>query len=84
MTDQQIFDEVRTYIANTFLDGDAKGLDEKTPLLQTGIVDSMGIMDLLGFVRDRFGLDLPEEEVRPENLENIPVIVGLVRRYSKS
>ncbi len=84
MTDQEILQEVRTYIANTFLDGDSKGLDENTPLLQTGIVDSMGIMELLSFIRDRFSLDLPEEEVRPENLENLKVIVALVNRFKKS
>lgn len=84
MTDQEIMQEVRAYIATTFLDGDDKGLDEKTPLLQTGIVDSMGMMDLLSWIRDRFGLDLPEEEVRPENLENLPVIVAMVKRFRKA
>jgi acyl carrier protein len=84
MTDQEIMQEVRSYIATTFLDGDDKGLDEKTPLLQTGIVDSMGMMDLLSWIRDRFGLDLPEEEVRPENLENLPVIVAMVKRFRKA
>lgn len=81
MTDQEIMQEVRTFIAQTFLDGDDKGLDEKTPLLQTGIVDSMGMMELLSFIRDRFELKLPEEEVRPENLENLGVIVALVKRF---
>lgn len=84
MTDQAIYHEVRSFISTTFLDGDDKGLDERTPLLQAGIVDSMGMMELLSFLRDRFALALPEEEIRPENLENLEVIVALVNRCKPS
>lgn len=81
MTDAEIMQSVQAFITENFLDGDGAGLTETTALLQTGIVDSLGMLKLLVFLRDRFQVNLPEEEVRPENLMNLRAIVALVRRY---
>jgi acyl carrier protein len=81
VTDAEILQSVLDFITETFLDGDGTGLTETTALLQTGIVDSMGMLNLLVFLRDRFQVKLPEEEIRPENLANLRAIVALVRRY---
>lgn len=81
MTDDQILQGVQTFIIESFLDGDGADLTETTALLQTGIVDSLGMLKLLVFLRDRFQVKLPEEEIRPENLVNLRAIVALVRRF---
>jgi 2-hydroxymuconate-semialdehyde hydrolase len=81
VTDAHIVQSVQDFITETFLDGDGDGLTEMTALLQTGVVDSMGMLKLLVFLRDRFQVKLPEEEIRPENLVNIRAIAALVGRY---
>lgn len=81
MTDAEILQDIHAYITKNFLDGDGAGLTETTALLETGIVDSMGMLKLLVFLRDRFQVKLPEEEIRPENLANLRVILALVKRY---
>ena len=81
MTDAQILQGVKTFITERFLDGDGTGLTETTALLQTGIVDSLGMLKLIEFLRDHFQVKLPEEEIRPENFANLRVIVALVGRF---
>ena len=81
MTDSEILQGVRDFITERFLDGDGAGLTETTALLQTGIVDSLGMLKLIEFLRDHFQVKLPEEEIRPENFANLQTIVGLVGRF---
>lgn len=81
MTDTEILQDVQAFITERFLDGDGAGLTETTALLQTGIVDSLGMLKLLVFLRDRFQVKLPEEEIRAENFANLRTIVALVARF---
>ena len=81
MTDAEILQGVRAFITERFLDGDDAGLTETTALLQTGIIDSLGMLKLIEFLRDHFQVTLPEEEIRPENFANLRTIVALVERF---
>lgn len=68
------------FIAKELLDGDARDLDERTPLLELGIIDSLTIVSLLSFVEDRFGACIAPERVRPEHFVNIAAIAALTER----
>ena len=64
--------KLRTLILESYLftDDDSE-LDDEDSFLDTGILDSMGIMELIAFLDDEFGVKVAEEEMIPENLDSI-------------
>jgi acyl carrier protein len=67
-----IRDQVTDFIVTSYLFGDASrtpGHDES--LVETGIVDSTGILELIEFLESEFGIEVLEEETVPENLDSI-------------
>jgi acyl carrier protein len=80
MEQNQILEEVRAFIVSELLDGDGRELDERTPLLELGIVDSLGIVSLLSFVSRRMEIDVPDHEVRAEHFRTLGAIADLVAR----
>lgn len=69
---------LRDQIADEFLDGDATRLSDDTELIAEEIIDSLGIFLLLGFINDRFGVEVDPEDVTLEHFATINAISGLV------
>jgi acyl carrier protein len=78
MTD--VLAEVRTYIVDELAEGelDAAALDDLTNLIEEDILDSLGIMSLVEFLEERFGLDIDPAEIEIENFETLAAIANLV------
>lgn len=70
---------IRTFITTNFLFGE---LDDRftddASFLKTGIIDSTGILELIGFVEEEFGIKVTEEEMTPENLDSVNNITAYV------
>jgi acyl carrier protein len=49
-------------------------------LLSKGIVDSHGVMELVGFLEDRYGISVGDDDLSPENFESVQNIEGFVLR----
>jgi acyl carrier protein len=49
-------------------------------LLSKGIVDSHGVMELVGFLEDRYGISVGDEDLSPENFESVQSIAAFVER----
>jgi pimeloyl-ACP methyl ester carboxylesterase/acyl carrier protein len=60
------------------LKGEGDDLDESTPLLELGILDSLSMATLLVFVEESIGVRIPEDEIVPENFESVASIAELV------
>ena len=76
-----IENEVEGFIVSNFLFGDAS----RTPktdvsLIETGILDSTGILELIQFVEERFGIDVAEDETVPGNLDSVGRIVCFIKK----
>jgi acyl carrier protein len=69
---------LRRHIADEILEGDADSLDEKTPLLELGILDSFGIIELLSFIESELGLQIGLEDVTPEKFSDISLIADFI------
>lgn len=80
MTRDEMLGELRTFVVGELLDGRDSGLDEHTPLLAWGVLDSLSVNTLLSFTRERFGIDVPQSEVGPDNLKDLDSYVGLLTR----
>ncbi len=49
-------------------------------LLREGIIDSLGVVELVTFLQSRFGLKIEQSEVRPENFDSVAKLAAFVRR----
>jgi acyl carrier protein len=75
-------DEIRSFIVETFLFDDDKGLSETTPLLEKHIIDSTGVLEIVAFLEQRFGIRVEDNELIPENLNSIRNIANYVAKKS--
>ena len=77
---EQFEQDVRAFITDNFvLVGDTASLHGGASLTRGGIVDSVGIVELIHFVETRFGIEIPDDELVPENIDTIDNIVRYVR-----
>lgn len=53
-------------------------LDNQSPLVQQGIIDSLAILTLIGFIKAQFGVDIDPDDVKFENFETVADIHELV------
>jgi acyl carrier protein len=72
--------QIKTFIIDNFLFGDGNGLEEGTSFLDSGIIDSTGILELLTYLEETFGISVADDELVPENLGSITNIVGYLKR----
>lgn len=73
--------QVRQFLAENFIiDGGGAGLGADDSLTQAGVLDSMGVLELIMFLEQRFGVAVPDEDTLPENLDSVARIVGYVAR----
>jgi acyl carrier protein len=67
---------IRDFIVDNFLFGDDDGLTDAVSFLDSGIVDSMGILEIVNFISEEFDVVVADEELLPENLDSINNLVG--------
>ena len=79
----QIQSEIRNYIIENILFGDDKLLDIDTPFQENGILDSIGFLEIITFVEEKFGIEIADNEVIPENLGSLLRISGFVKKKLK-
>lgn len=71
--------EVRDYIATNFLfDGSATMLSDTTSLVEDGVVDPTGVIELLLWVEDAYGVIIDYDEIGPENFDTIDAIASYI------
>ena len=66
--------EIRQFIADRFLFGDDNKLDSDASLLEAGIIDSTGILELISHLEEHYGVKVNDDELVPENLDTIASI----------
>lgn len=71
---------LREYIGENFLFGDASQLGLNDSFLDKGIIDSTGILEIIMFLEEEFGVKVEDKEMLPENLDSIANIVRFVDR----
>jgi acyl carrier protein len=69
---QKTKDVLRSFIIETFPAASlGVDLDDSTSFLDTGIIDSTGVLELVDFLEERFGITVEDSELVPENLDSI-------------
>jgi acyl carrier protein len=71
---------IRSFIQDELMYGDASvSIEDETPLCD-GIIDSIALMDLVGFLEERFGIQIGDQELVAGNFRSVKAIEDLVRR----
>lgn len=72
-------EQVRSFILEEFLPGeDPAELEDDTPLITGGILDSIATLKLVAFLEESFGIELAAHEADAENLDSVALMVALV------
>jgi acyl carrier protein len=71
--------EVREFIAND-LGRTVNAVSDVDSLLESGILDSVGVLSLVGFLERKYAITIPDDELMPENLDTIDAIAAFVAR----
>ncbi len=66
-----IKDNIKTFITDYFLKDEIPVLDEDASFLEEGIIDSVGVLELVAFLEETFGFRVEDEEIIPENLDSV-------------
>jgi acyl carrier protein len=75
---------IRKFIVANFFVSDPDSLTDDAPLLETGVMDSTGVLEVIHFVEGTFGVKLEDDEILPENLGSIGQIAAFVERKQAS
>ena len=79
-----IHDTVKTFILEQFLPGeDPNELTDDTPLMTTGILDSLATLKLVTYLEEKFNIAVEAHEADAENLNTLELITDLVARKQK-
>ncbi|RVD54289.1 acyl carrier protein [Mesorhizobium sp. M2D.F.Ca.ET.185.01.1.1] len=73
-------EQIRGFLASNFYVADAEALQNDASLLDQGIVDSTGVLEVIGFIEETFGIIVEDSELLPENLDSVHGIAQYVIR----
>jgi acyl carrier protein len=73
-------EKIRDFIVKNFLFGDAGKLTDSTSLLNAGIIDSTGILEIVSFLEEQFKITVNDDELLPENLDSVDAIARYLEK----
>lgn len=73
----QKVDQIKEFIVREF-SAEGNEIKEDTPLLESGIIDSTGILELIFFIEKTYRIKIPDEKIIPENFESINALGNLI------
>lgn len=73
--------QIREYIAkNLLFSEDGFSYSDEASFLQEGIVDSVGVLELVSFIEDKMGVKVEDREITPDNFDSVSNLAGFIRR----
>ena len=85
MADKQIIGRdglikiIREFINDNFF-GDHEGIKEDASFLESGIIVSTGILEMIAFLEEKFGISVLDDEIVPENMDSLKNIADFLQR----
>ncbi len=74
--------EIRRFVVDQFLFGEEDSLTDDASLLELGVVDSTGVLELVTHIETTYGFKVADEELVPDNLDSIQSLTEFVQRKS--
>ena len=78
---RELEQEVRGFIVENFLFGQVdNGLQDSDSLLERGIIDSTGVLEIVSFLEENYEIQVEDEELIPENLDSINNVIEYISK----
>ena len=71
---------IREFVVQSFLYGDGATLADNDSFLDAGVVDSTGVLELVGFLESAFTIAIDDDELVPANLDSVESAARFVER----
>ena len=71
---------VRDFVVENFLFGDGDQMQTDTSFMESGIIDSTGILELITFLEATYQISIQDEELVPENLDSLDKINSFLQK----
>ncbi len=78
MNDGNTSSRIRSCIVQKFPAAKKRLLNEDVPLLESGIIDSLGTLEVVGFLEQTFNIKIEDEDLSPENFATLRCLVSFV------
>jgi acyl carrier protein len=72
--------QLRQFVVENLLFGQENGLKDEDSFLESGIIDSTGVLELVAFLEKDFGIKVADSELVPENLDSIDRLAAFIAR----
>jgi acyl carrier protein len=77
--------EIRNFIVDNFLYGeDNEKLSNDDSLMEQGLIDSTGALELVTFLEGKYGIKIEDNELDPENLDSVNKLAGFIKCKTQS
>jgi acyl carrier protein len=83
-TADHLNERIRAFLLEKFPLARKRGVTFQDNLLESGILDSLGILDVVAFVEQNFGIILNDDELVPENFQTIERLSAFVQNKTSS
>jgi acyl carrier protein len=81
IADADLIEDVRSFICGTMLiDLPGQSIDPDESLVQRGVIDSTGVLELVGFLEERYSIRVADDEITTDNLDSLTAIAAYLRR----
>lgn len=72
---------LRDFITERFLPfSSLDSFEETDSFMEKGIIDSTGVLELLEYIEEKFGIQIEDEEIIPDNLDSLQKVVNYILR----
>jgi acyl carrier protein len=73
--------EIRKFIVDNFMMGmNPEELSDSDSLLDKGVIDSTGVLELVGFLEENYQIQVEDEELVPENLDSVENLANFIQK----
>ena len=80
-----IKETIRIFILNYFLSGDEeRTVGDNDSFLENELIDSTGVLELVAFIEEKFGIRVEDEELIPDNLDSVNRLTTYIQSKLKS
>ncbi|HWQ49230.1 MAG TPA: acyl carrier protein [Methanosarcina sp.] len=80
---EQIKNDIVDYLkANSFVDNNSSLKDDDS-LTQNGIIDSIGLLELMDYICEKYSIEIPEDMLTPENFDSLQGITNMITKLAK-
>lgn len=80
---EQIKNDILDYLKNNSFMERESTINDSDSLTQSGIIDSIGLLELIDYICEKYSIEIPEDMLTPDNFDSLNGITNLITRLAK-